>query len=144
MKDKSKVKDKNVWKVAKVLIKNPHATQREIVEEAWIAKNTVIKAKRELSQNWTKDETIAYIVDKSKKRIKRSQALFDRYIEEVEEKKKLGRWDVSLVKDIVKDDLARVTVLWGNVTDDNGWLMKDKEWRDNASIEELLQFLKTK
>ena len=144
MKDNTKVKKKNVWKVAKVLIKNPHATQREIVEEAGIAKNTVIKAKRELSQNWTKDETIAYIVDKSKKRIKRSQALFDRYIEEVEEKKKLGRWDVSLVKDIVKDDLARVTVLWGNVTDDNGWLMKDKEWRDNASIEELLQFLKTK
>lgn len=144
MKDKSKVKDKNVWKVAKIKIRNPHATQREIAQEAWIAQNTVIKAEKELSQNWSKDPTIAYIVDKSKDRIKRAQRIFDRYLDEVEEKEKLERADTTLVKDIIKDDLARVTVLGGNVTDESWWLTKDKERRDNASVEDLLQFLKTK
>jgi hypothetical protein len=31
---KHKVKDKNIEKVAKIKIRNPHATQREIAEEA--------------------------------------------------------------------------------------------------------------
>jgi len=144
MKDKSKVKDKNVWKVAKEVIKNPNITRREIQAKTWLHPLTIQKAKEELNQNGTKDPTIAYIVNKSKERIQRAQRIFDRYLDEVEEKEKLERADTNLVKDIVKDDLARVTVLWGNVTDDNGWLMKDKEWRDNASVEELLQFLKTK
>lgn len=144
MKDKTKVKHTNVWKVAEVKIRNPNATQRQIAKEAWIARNTVIKAEKELSQNWTKDPTIAYIVDKSKERIKTAQAIFDRYIQESSQKETLEYKDVTLVKDIVKDDLWRVTVLWGNVTDESGWLTKDKERRDNASVEDLLQFLKTK
>ena len=83
-------------------------------------------------------------MDKSKERIKTAQAIFDRYIQESSQKEILEYKDVTLVKDIVKDDLWRVTVLWGNVTDESGWLTKDKERWDNASIEDLLQFLKTK
>lgn len=146
MKDKKPRTDKrkNVGKVAEVLIKNPNKTVREIAKETGIGTSTVQRAKVEVAQSGTKDETIAYIVDKSKERIKRSQRLFDRYLDEAEEKTTLERWDVTLVKDIVKDDLARVTVLWGNVTDDQWWLVKDQERRDNASVGELLQFLKTK
>jgi len=146
MKDKKPRTDKrkNVGKVAEALIKNPNKTVREIAKETDLSIGAVHNSKKEVEQSWTKDPTIAYIVDKSKDRIKRAQRIFDRYLDEVEEKEKLERADTTLVKDIVKDDLARVTVLWGNVTDDNGWLMKDKEWRDNASVEELLQFLKTK
>lgn len=144
MKDKSKVKDKNVWKVAKEVIKNPNITRREIQAKTWLHPLTIQKAKEELNQNGTKDPTIAYIVDKSKDRIKRAQRIFDRYLDEVEEKEKLERADTTLVKDIIKDDLARVTVLGGNVTDESGGLTKDKERRDNASVEDLLQFLKTK
>lgn len=144
MKDKSKVKDKNVWKVAKEVIKNPNITRREIQAKTWLHPLTIQKAKEELNQNGTKDPTIAYIVDKSKDRIKRAQRIFDRYLDEVEEKEKLERADTTLVKDIIKDDLARVTVLGGNVTDEQGWLTKDKERWDNASVEDLLQFLKTK
>lgn len=146
MKDKKPRTDKrkNVGKVAEALINNPNKTVREIAKETWIGSSTVQRAKVEVAQTGTKDETIAYIVDKSKERIKTAQAIFDRYIQESSQKETLEYKDVTLVKDIVKDDLWRVTVLWGNVTDESGWLTKDKERWDNASIEDLLQFLKTK
>ena len=146
MKDKKPRTDKrkNVGKVAEALINNPNKTVREIAKETDLSIGAVHNSKKEVEQSWTKDPTIAYIVDKSKDRIKRAQAIFDRYLDEVEEKEKLERADTTLVKDIIKDDLARVTVLWGNVTDESGWLTKDKERWDNASIEDLLQFLKTK
>ena len=146
MKDKKPRTDKrkNVGKVAEALINNPNKTVREIAKETWIGSSTVQRAKVEVAQTGTKDETIAYIVDKSKERIKTAQAIFDRYIQESSQKETLEYKDVTLVKDIVKDDLWRVTVLWGNVTDESGWLTKDKERWDNASVEDLLQFLKTK
>lgn len=146
MKDKKPRTDKrkNVGKVAEALINNPNKTVREIAKETWIGTSTVQRAKVEVAQSGTKDETIAYIVDKSKERIKTAQAIFDRYIQESSQKEILEYKDVTLVKDIVKDDLWRVTVLWGNVTDESGWLTKDKERWDNASVEDLLQFLKTK
>lgn len=146
MKDKKPRTDKrkNVGKVAEALINNPNKTVREIAKETWIGSSTVQRAKVEVAQTGTKDETIAYIVDKSKERIKTAQAIFDRYIQESSQKEILEYKDVTLVKDIVKDDLWRVTVLWGNVTDESWWLTKDKERWDNASIEDLLQFLKTK
>ena len=146
MKDKKPRTDKrkNVGKVAEALIKNPNKTVREIAKETDLSIGAVHNSKKEVEQSWTKDPTIAYIVDKSKDRIKRAQRIFDRYLDEVEEKEKLERADTTLVKDIIKDDLARVTVLGGNVTDESWWLTKDKERRDNASVEDLLQFLKTK
>ncbi|HNG97600.1 MAG TPA: hypothetical protein PLW93_05000 [Candidatus Absconditabacterales bacterium] len=146
MKDKKPRTDKrkNVGKVAEALINNPNKTVREIAKETGIGSSTVQRAKVEVAQTGTKDETIAYIVDKSKERIKTAQAIFDRYIQESSQKETLEYKDVTLVKDIVKDDLGRVTVLGGNVTDESGGLTKDKERWDNASIEDLLQFLKTK
>lgn len=120
MPDTTKVKPKNVWKVARVLAKNPNATQAEIAHQAWIARNTVIKAKEELSKNWTKDETIAFIVDRAKERIRKVSAIFDRFVSEAEAKKDLDRSDVYEIRNIVKDDLARVTVL--------GWDVTDKDW----------------
>jgi hypothetical protein len=113
-------------------------TQRELAEKTWIARNTIIKAEKELSQNWTKDDTIRFIVDESKKRIHRVQRIFNRYLDEVEEKEKLDRADISLAKDIVKDDMARVTVF--------GWELTNDEWglRDltSASMKELEENIK--
>jgi hypothetical protein len=39
--------------------------------------------------------------------------IFDRYIDQIEKEEKLENKDISLAKDIVKDDMARVTVLGG-------------------------------
>ena len=113
-------KKKNIGKVAEVLAKNPHATEREIAEEAEVSNGTAHNAKKELEQSWAKDPTIKYIVWSAKNRIKRSQGIFDRYLDEVEDKDKLVRQDISLVKEIVKDDQARITVL--------GWDITDEEW----------------
>ena len=98
MKDKKPRTDKrkNVGKVAEVLIKNPNKTVREIAKETDLSIGAVHNSKKEVEQSWTKDPTIAYIVDKSKDRIKRAQRIFDRYLDEVEEKEKLERADNSV------------------------------------------------
>lgn len=134
MADKSKVKARNVWMVAELKAKDPNITYREIKEKTWLAQNTINKANQELKQNWTKDETIAYIVSSAKTRLKRISGIFDRYIGEVEDKKEINSFDMRTIKDIAKDDQARITVLWWDVTDKDGWLkensiniMSDKE-----------------
>lgn len=141
---KHKVKDKNIEKVAKIKIRNPHATQREIAEEAWIARNTVIGAEKELSQNWTKDPTIAYIVNASKNRIKNISRVLDhktkKILDKVELDEDIENKDVFLLKDIAKDDLARVTVLWWTITDEEWWL-KDLSTATMKEIEERIKHL---
>lgn len=135
-------KRRNVGKVAEVLAKNPQATVREIAQDIGLSKSATHRATQEVGQSGTKDETIAYIVGSSKNRIKKAQEIFDRYITEVEEKEKLERSDVTLVKDIVKDDLARVTVFWWDVTDDNWGL--NAEALAKMSVDELLSIIKNK
>lgn len=140
MKDKTKVKRKNVWKVAELKIKNPNITYREIKESTWLAQNTINKANKELKQNWTKDETIAYIVGSSKDRLKRIQMVLDRFVEESEAKDELQRWDTALIKEIAKDDLQRITILWGAVTDPEWWLKESTPNLDDP--EQLKQAIK--
>ena len=115
-------KRKNVWKVAEVLAKNPNKTVREIWKEVWLWSSTVQRAKEEVAQSGTKDETIAYIVGSSKERLKRIQGIMNRFIDETEAKEELTRWDTALIKEIAKDDMARITVLWWALTDSDWWL----------------------
>ena len=129
-------KKKNVWKVAEILAKNPNKTDREIAKETGIWKSTVNRAKEELGQTGAKDETIAYIVWSAKDRLKRISGIFDRYIWEVEEKPEINAFDMRTIKDIAKDDQARITVLWGNITDKDGWLKENS--LANLSDSELL------
>lgn len=117
-----KDKAKNVWKVALVIAEDPHATHREIAERTDLWLWTVNRAKEELELSGTKDEVIAYIVGWAKDRLYRLSGIFDRYIDEVELKNELDRRDVSLMKDVAKDDLQRVTIFWWEVTDDKWWL----------------------
>jgi hypothetical protein len=64
-----------------------------------------------LGQTGTKDPTIAYIVGSSKNRLKKVQSFFDRLLDESLEKEKIALDDAKVIKDIAKDDLARITVL---------------------------------
>ena len=115
-------KRKNVWKVAKVLAVKPNATVREIARETNMWTSTAHRAKEELEKTGTKDPTINYIVGASKARLEKIQWVMDRFIDETVSKKKLTRLDTSLIKEIAKDDLQRITVLWWTVTDDDGGL----------------------
>lgn len=117
-------KQRNVWKVAELIAKNPHITEPDLVKQTWLWAWTVHRAKKELEKSGGKDDTIKYIVDASKKRIKRVQRLFDRYLDEIEDTDKLDRRDLQLAKDLAKDDQARVENLWWSLTDENWW-MKD-------------------
>jgi len=127
-------KRKNVGKVAEALVNDPNKTVREIARETWLWSSTVQRAKEEVAQSGTKDETIAYIVGSAKTRLRRISGIFDRYIGEVEDKKEINAFDMRTIKDIAKDDQSRITVLWWDVTDKDGWLkensiniMSDKE-----------------
>ena len=120
--DKTKVKASNVWKVAKVLVSNPNATQREIAKKANIAQNTVIKAKEELSQNWVKDTTIAYIVGSAKTRLQRISALKDRYVDQLDLAEEIGNREIDMANKLWQEDMKLVTVLWGDITKPDWWL----------------------
>ncbi len=124
MTDKNPRTDKrrNVGKVAEVLAKNPNKTVREIAEETNLSVWAVQNSKKEVEQSWTKDETIAYIVSSAKTRLRRISGIFDRYIGEVEDKEEINAFDMRTIKDIAKDDQARITVLWWDATDDQWWL----------------------
>ena len=140
-------KRKNVWKVAEVLATNPNKTEREIAKEAWVSNWTAHNAKLELEQTWAKDATIAYIVWASKDRLKRVSKVFDQIVKDAEEElfEKDGSrkfvemetksWEIVmaktqlpikekvLLKDFSRDDMARINVLWGSITDDQWWLV---------------------
>lgn len=119
-------KRKNIWKVAEILAKNPNKTEKEIAKEASIWWWTVNRAKKELEKTGAKDPTIAYIVGSSKNRLKKVQQFFDRYLDESLEKQKIDLNDAKVIKDIAKDDMARITVLWWDITDDQ-WGLKIAE-----------------
>lgn len=112
-------KKRNVWKVAKELVKNPHATEREIAEKTWLWCWTVNRAKKELVQNGAKDTTIQYIVTKAKENLNLAQQIQRKYLEQVNAKKrKLAPSEINEVSKISKDEMQRVTVLGWDITDE--------------------------
>lgn len=113
---------KNIGKVAEALAKDPHLTMRAIKKVTWLALWTISNAKKKLSQTWTKDNAIVYIINSSKARLKKIQSVMDRFVDESIAKEKLDRHDTILIKDIANDDMKRITVLWGEITDNKGWL----------------------
>lgn len=143
MKDTSKVKAVNIWKVAEVKANNPHATYAEIEEETGLAPATIYKATQELKQNWSKDETIAYIVGSSKRNLKNiskaNEAMTKKLLEEYLD----FDWEEYIVKEdkdikelihllnkistISNDDLKRITVLWWDLTNEKWWFKSISE-----------------
>ena len=119
-----------IGKVAEVVAENPNQTVREIAKKAGLGIATVSRNTRELEQTGTKDPTIAYIVGSSKERLKKVQAYFDRYLDESLSKEKLGNDETKIITNIVKDDLARITVLGGTITDEEGGLKQIENMKD--------------
>lgn len=137
-KTKRSDKKKNMAKVAEALAKNPHGSVREIARATQLWSSTVHRASQELGQNGTKDETISYIVGSAKNRLKRLSWLLDRAVDEIENKEILTPVDVKNIREISRDDQARIERLWGTITDEQGWLIEqdltDKQLRAIESI----------
>ncbi len=158
MKDKSKKERShsilNRKKVAVAVAKNPTATIREIAKETNIGKSTV---DRQLGQlGLVKEKWLEDTLSRDKDIIKLGQEIIcEDLIEELEiikynkdkenpedrKLRKLWAWSISW---IIKENTARYTLFRWEATDEQGGLMKNKERWDNASVEDLLQFLKTK
>lgn len=111
-----------IGKVAEEIAINPNQTVRQLAKKTWLGIATISRNNKTLEQTGTKDETIAYIVGKSKDRMKKVQAYFDRYLEESIAKDTLDNDNTKIIATIAKDDLARITVLGGSITDDDGGL----------------------
>jgi len=130
MKDRTKPRPKNVEKVAQLKTENPNITYREIREETWMSQATIAKVTTELKQTWTKDPTITYIVNSAKERIKTISRVLDHKAQEVidriESWDQIDNRDIYLLKEIAKDDQARVTVFGGNLTDEWWWIHIEK------------------
>lgn len=154
MKDQTKVKAVNVWKVAEVKANNPNATYAEIEEETGLAPATISKATQELKQNWSKDETITYIVGSAKERLKKTSKIFDQIIDDAHDtmfnadwtRKMIKDWELefptsigikekTLIKDLAKDDMARITVLWWDITNPDWGFKSIKDMMFDSEIE---------
>ena len=57
-------KQKNIAKVAKVILENPLLTRDEVAEKAWVWTWTASRAMWELDENGRKDERIVWLTDK--------------------------------------------------------------------------------
>ena len=76
--------NKNLSKVAKILLEDPLKTEREIAKETWLGKSTVNRQKQELGQNGAKDDRIKGLLDKDLDILNMIQA---QKIEELQQKK---------------------------------------------------------
>lgn len=120
--DKTKVKARNVWKVAEIKVKDPNATYRDIQKKTWLSPSTISKATEELKQNWTKDTTISYIVGSAKIRLQRISLLKDRYVDQLDIAEEIGNREIDMANKLWQEDMKLVTVLWGDITKPDWWL----------------------
>ena len=124
---------KNKLKVVKSVVLNPLSTQREIAKDTWLSKTTVQEHLKELP-NTTKDDRIIKITDADLKIVTLAQWIINDKLSDAEYVKTLKPTEVSSV---AKDSTARYTILKGNVTDKDGWLIKDLSALSLAEIEEI-------
>lgn len=140
-------KKKNVGKVAEELVKNPHATIRELADETWLSVWAAHSSKKEVEQSWTKDWTIAYIVGKSKDVLKWISDINAAFVDNVKKKlddgEKITREEFKDVNSIANDELKRITVLWGDLTDDDWWF-KAADEKQIKAVQSLLDMIKSR
>lgn len=122
---------RNLAKVAKVALKNPLATQREIAKEAGVWLGTVNFHKKKLEQNWTKDDRIVGILDSDLNIVTLAQDAIIEKLTDPEQRKKTWMGEISRV---AAESSRRYAIFGGKVTDEFGWLKE--VWQ--LSLDDLL------
>lgn len=125
---------KNVAKVAKVIIKDPLKTQREIAKETWVSLGTANSAKREVEQSWTKDDRIVGLTEDDFDIVRLAQGIIK---DKLEDKKQVAKMKVTDVSSVARDSAQRYTIFRWPVTN-NEWGLKDIR---TMSDDELVEFL---
>jgi len=115
-------KKKTMAKVAKAVLKNPTASQREIAKEAGVSLWTVNNRTTELEQSWTlsKDPRIKAISDTDLLIVNLVQAETIKRFQNPEELKKINALDLNRIGDI---SIKRHSLIIGKATDEM-WGMK--------------------
>ena len=112
-------KAKNIAKVAKVVLENPLASQREIADEANVWLWTANRIKQELEQNGTKDERILWITDTDLSILTIGQREIERRLNDKAEVEKMRTVEISQV---IKESTARYSLFRWDATDKEGGL----------------------
>lgn len=121
-KKKNQLKEKNVMKVTKALIKDPTLTSRELWKLTWMWATTANRARREVAQNGTKIPSIADICKLDIDIVKKWLLEIQRRFADKEELKKIRAQEIS---QIIKENTARYTLFKWDITDDEWWLKKE-------------------
>ena len=112
-------KKRNIDKVTASLINNPLQTEREIAIDTGLANWTAHALKKEVEQNWAKDDRIVSLTDKDLNCIKLWVAEIERRLGDKDELAKLRMTEISQV---IRENTVRYTLFRGDVTNDDGWL----------------------
>lgn len=118
-------KKKTMAKVAKAVLKNPTASQREIAKEAGVWLWTVNRNTNELEQTGTlaKDPRIKAISDTDLLIVNLVQAETVKRFQDPEELKKINALDLNRIWDI---SIKRHSLIIGKATDEMWWMKTAK------------------
>lgn len=114
-------KAKNIAKVAKVVLENPLASQREIAEETGLSVWNVNDKLNKLEQEGKKDNRIIWITDTDLSILTIGQREIERRLNDKEEVEKMRTVEISQV---IKESTARYSLFRGSATD-NEWGLKE-------------------
>jgi DNA-binding transcriptional regulator YhcF (GntR family) len=111
----------NIANVAKELINDPLATQRELADRANVWLWTANRVKQEMEQNGTKDDRIIGITDTDLSILTIGQREIERRLNDKDEVEKMRTVEISQV---IKESTARYSLFRGSATDDK-WGLKE-------------------
>lgn len=114
-------KKANIAKVAKVVLENPLASQRDIAEETWLSVWNVNDKLNKLEQEGKKDDRIIWITDKDLSILTIGQREIERRLNDKDEVEKMRTVEISQV---IKESTARYSLFRWNATDSE-WGLKD-------------------
>lgn len=112
-------KQKNMWKVAKEVLKNPLQTDRELESKLDIWKSTVNRIKQEMGQIGAKDPRIIAVTDKDMENILEMQRVVTEKIRDKDEMSKTRIWELAQA---MREATARYSLFRWNATDNEWWL----------------------
>ena len=116
-------KKRNESKVAKVILKNPTASEREIAKLAWVSAGTAHNHKTEIEQSWalSKDPRIRAISDKDLQIVNLVQNETLTRLQDEEQRRAINTLDLNRIGDM---SIKRHSLIMWSATDDK-WAMKE-------------------
>ena len=137
-----KDKIKNTAKIIKEVLKNPLATQDELVIKTGLWKGTVNRNIQELDQNGLLSDSIDKICNNDKELIWLVSWLNIREIKKYVDKDEVSLTDLRIINDITEKSTRRYTLFKWDITNKDGWLKNIQEI-DSLPLDQVIRALHT-